>query len=286
MNYKIIDKNHKNYPVLLKIIENPPERLYAMGDTTLLNEPCFAIIGSRSCTEKGIEIATNIAKELCNYNFCIVSGMAIGIDTAAHSGALLAGGKTIAVLGTGFNHIYPEENINLPKKIVDAGGLVISEFPPNTGINPTNFPKRNRIVSGLSIGVLVVEAHHRSGTTITAGLAKRQGRKVFAIPNTIDNKYGIITNELIKKGAILTRSAEDIAIEYGLLKKGQVQKSVEVLVPEEYKEIYRVLSDEKTNIEEIAKKLDEPISAINATLTLMELEGYAKRLPGEFYVRR
>lgn len=285
MEYKIIEKNEKEYPALLKIIENPPKQLYAMGNTDLLNEPCFAIIGSRSCTERGIELATSMARELCNYNLCIVSGMALGIDTAAHRGAVLGGGKTIAVLGTGFDNIYPEENIGLAKKIVETGGLVISEFPPNTGIKQANFPKRNRIVSGLSIGVLVVEAHYRSGTSITASLAKKQGRKVFAIPNNIDNMYGIITNDLIKKGAILTRSVDDIVIEYGLSIKTQTKKGGELLIPEEYKEIYGALSEEKTNIEEIAKKLGEPINSINATLTLMELEGYAKRLPGKFYVR-
>ena len=204
-------------------------------------------------------------------------------------GAISAGGKTIAVWGTGLSKIYPEENTELAKQIVESGGLIITEYAPDVEANTYNFPRRNRIVSGLSVGVLVVEAHHRSGTTITAGIAKEQGKKVFAVPNSIDNSYGIITNELIKKGAILTRNVEDIVCEYGFKKEVKKRKNdcniIEKKIPEEYKEIYNVLSDNKMQIEEIAKKLDEPINSINATLTMMEIENYVKRLPGKFYIR-
>ena len=199
----------------------------------------------------------------------------------------MARGKTIAVLGSGINNIFPEENISLAEEIVKKGGLIISEYEPNTFAKSTNFPKRNRIVSGLSMGVLVVEAHERSGTTITAGLAKKQGRKVFAIPNIIDNKYGIITNDLIKKGAILTRNVEDIVNEFGLNKRKSRKQIIEnVQVPGEYKAVYEILSNGKMHIDEIAKRLNVQINSLNATLTLMELEGYVNRLPGKFYIRK
>ena len=291
MEYKLIKIEDEDYPTSLKSIKDPPQELYVMGNVKILNKTCFSIIGSRKCTDIGIKRAQKIAKQLCEYNLCIVSGMALGIDTAAHTGTILAGGETIAVLGTGLNNIYPKQNINLAKEIVNTGGAIITEYEPNEKVNPRNFPQRNRIISGLSIGTLVVEAHYRSGTTITARLAKNQGRKVFAIPNTIDNKYGVITNELIKDGAILTRNVNDIVSEYDFLKKQKKKIVKEFItnidtVPEKYRKIYNVLSTEKINIEEIAKKLCEPISCINSTLTMMELEGFVKKFPGEFYERK
>ncbi len=283
--YKIITPVDINYPTALKTIENVPKQLYVMGNEEILNNICFSIIGSRSCTEKGIKIAEEMAKELCEYNVCIVSGLALGIDTAAHRGALLGGGKTIAVLGAGFEYIYPEENKQLVENILETGGALITEYPPGEPVKSTHFPKRNRIVSGLSIGTLVVEAHYRSGTSITARLASKQGRKVFAIPSGIDEKYGIITNQLIKNGAILTRNIDDIVREYDFLQKIEEKKESKLRIPLEYKEIYDILSIKEMQIEEIKKRSKKDVKQINSMLTMMELEGYIKQLPGKFYTR-
>ena len=283
--YKIITPVDINYPTALKTIENVPKQLYVMGNEEILNNICFSIIGSRSCTEKGIKIAEEMAKELCKYNVCIVSGLALGIDTAAHRGALLGGGKTIAVLGAGFEYIYPEENKQLVENILETGGALITEYPPGEPVKSTHFPKRNRIVSGLSIGTLVVEAHYRSGTSITARLASKQGRKVFAIPSGIDEKYGIITNQLIKNGAILTRNIDDIVREYDFLQKIEEKKESKLRIPLEYKEIYDILSIKEMQIEEIKKRSKKDVKQINSMLTMMELEGYIKQLPGKFYTR-
>ena len=182
----------------------------------MLNNPIISIVGSRSCSENGKSLARKFAYELSQCGITIASGLAKGIDTVAHLYSYKEKGKTIAVLPNGFNHIFPKENIGLYEKILDNGGLVISEYPPNTKSKSKYFLERNRIVSGLSLGVLVVEAAHRSGTSVTAQLAKLQGRKVFALPHEIWDSHGVGTNRLIKAGATLVTCVEDILAElYG-----------------------------------------------------------------------
>lgn len=215
---KIINIDDEKYPEKLRKINNPPQKLYAMGNVELLKNNSIAIIGSRNCTEKGADIAKEFAKQLSKYNLCITSGMAKGIDSFAHIGAIQANGKTIAVMGTGFNHIYPQENKKLFKKIIENKGLVITEYEENIGVKPQRFIQRNRIVSALSIGVLVIEAKYRSGTTTTASFAKSYGKKVFCIAHDIDDKSGVGTNFLIKRGAILVTKIDDIIKEFPQLK--------------------------------------------------------------------
>ena len=211
---KILKFEDNNYPESLKRIDWPPKELYVLGNEKLLNEKSIAIIGSRLCTENGKKTATEYARYLSKAGFTIVSGMAKGIDTASHIGALKGSKKTIAVLGSGFRHIFPKENIELFKEILKNGGAIISEYPENTEIRPKQFVERNRIVSGLSLGVLVVEAKTKSGTFITANFAKRQGKRLFFIPQGIDKQEGI--NLLIKKGANIVTRPEDIVNElYG-----------------------------------------------------------------------
>ena len=188
---EIISYDSSKYPNLLKQISNAPQILYVDGNSKILNNIAISIIGSRSCSENGIKQAKQFAYELAYQNIVIVSGMAKGIDTAAHIGTLEAGGKTIAVLGCGFKHIFPKENIGLFKKIIESGGAVISEYPPETEASSKRFLERNRIVSGLSMATLVIEAAYRSGTSVTAGLAKKQGRKVFCIPHEMENMHGV-----------------------------------------------------------------------------------------------
>lgn len=174
--------NDKLYPYKLKMIKNPPEKIYVEGNKNILKTRCFSVVGSRTCTQYGEKWCKIFAKELIDYNLTIVSGMAVGIDAIAHNSAIDSGGKTIAVLPCGFSNIYPKENRYLYNKIIENGGCVITEYSPETEASYKKFIKRNRIVSGMSIGTLVVEGAYRSGTSITAGLAHSQGRDVFCIP--------------------------------------------------------------------------------------------------------
>ncbi len=282
MEIKILKIDNKKYPERLRNIKNPPQELYVLGDETILSNKGIAIIGSRCYTEYGKKYATKFSKELSEQNLTIISGMALGIDSFAHTACLSVGGKTIAVLGSGFNYIYPEENKELFYKIISNGGAVITEFKPNIVPNSKNFPIRNRIVSGLSCGVLVIEAAYRSGTSITAGLAKEQGKKVFCIPSNLDRTKGIGTNNLIKEGASLITCTNDILEELNL-EKIQENNERKIIIPPEYINIYNAIESEATNINVICKKLKTDISQINASLMLMELEGYIKSLPGNYY---
>ena len=208
--------NSKLYPKSLPNIPNPPKKLYMQGNLGLLNNPIISIVGSRSCSKNGKNLTRKFAYELSQCGITIASGLAKGIDTVAHLYSYKEKGKTIAVLPSGFNHIFPKENVGLYEKILDNGGLVISEYSPDIKTKSQYFLERNRIVSGLSLGVLVVEAAHRSGTSVTAKLAKNQGRKVFALPHEIWDSHGVGTNRLIKAGATLVTCVEDILAElYG-----------------------------------------------------------------------
>ena len=211
---KVINKRDENYPKALLNISNPPEKLFVLGNETILDNFGIAIVGSRNCTKYGEEVAKSIAYNLSKYNINVVSGMAKGIDSAAHIGTIMGKGKTIAVLGSGFKHIYPKENMELLKDIINSGGAVITEYEEDTLPKPENFPKRNRIISALSQGVVVVEAGKRSGSLITAELALEEGKEVFAVPGNIISKTSKGTNELIKDGAKLVENVRDILEEY------------------------------------------------------------------------
>ena len=216
MILKITQKD-EIYPDNLRIIKKPPKQLYLEGNINLLKANIISIIGSRSCTENGIKLANEFAENLSKQGIVIASGMAIGIDSAAHRGTLKAKGKTIAVLGSGFNNIFPKENIKLYNEIIKNDGLVITEYEPNIEPASNRFLERNRIVSGLSIGILVVEAAHRSGTSVTAKLATEQDKKVFVLPHEIGDIHGVGTNRLIRNGAILVTSPREIIEEFDFL---------------------------------------------------------------------
>ena len=281
---KILKSTDKKYPLKLLEIKDYPKELYVIGNEKLLNKKSIAIVGSRDCTNYGAKYAERFAEQISRENICIVSGMAIGIDTCAHIGALKEKGNTIAVLGCGFNHIYPEENTELFNKIIENNGCVISEYPPETEADLSKFPLRNRIISALSNGVLVVEAKHRSGSTVTAKYAKEQEKKVFCIPGNIDLKTSVGTNRLIQIGAKLVVCAEDILTEYGFpVKIDEIEK--EISVEDEYIDIYNVLTHMPTNINVIAKRCKIDISKVNQKLLMMEIKGYVKSMPGNEYVR-
>jgi DNA processing protein len=201
-----------DYPEYLKEIFDPPTVLYYFGDVKP-DDVCMGIVGSRKSSEYGKNTAKSFASKLSQNGFAVVSGMARGIDTKAHEGALESEGKTYAIIGSGLDIVYPPENKKLMQKIID-NGAVISEFPPGTKPNPYNFPIRNRIISGMSLGVIVVEAGLRSGSLITANLALEQGRDVFAVPGNINRIINKGSNKLIKEGAKLVENIDDILEEY------------------------------------------------------------------------
>lgn len=218
--------------------------------------------------------------------------MARGIDTIAHHTTLQEKGKTIAVLGSGFYHIYPEENKELYQQIIQKDGLVITEYPPKQEVKSENFLKRNRIVSGLALGILVVEASHRSGTSVTARLAKKQERKVFSIPHEVSNKHGVGTNRLIQKGAIIVTNAKDIIKEFPFLtyKMPEKEKIEEIQIHKkrkfcnnhEYNEIYQLITKNPITLNEIYEKSNKTISQINTIVLMLELEGYIKKVAGGY----
>lgn len=213
MKYKVIkvDINSKYYPEKLRYIDSPPKQLYCLGNLELLNyEKNIAIIGSRDCSYYGERVTKDFAFNLVKENVCIVSGLAKGVDSYAHIGALNAKGKTIAVIGSGLDNIYPKENIKLAESIIKNNGLIISEYPLGTPPLKQHFPARNRIICGLSDSVLVTEARKKSGTNITVNFALEQGKDVYVVPGNIYSKTSDGTNFMISEGAIPVMSYKDI----------------------------------------------------------------------------
>ena len=282
MRIKEIPISSNEYPDKLRDIPKPPQQLYVLGNETLLKSNGIAVIGPMSYSEYGKKYALKFAKELAEQGLTIISGMALGIDTFAHQGALKANGKTIAVLGCGFNNIFPEENAGLMEEILESGGTVVSEYMPNVKPGSQRFIERNRIVSGLSMGVLVIEAIHRSGTSVTAGMAKEQDKTVFCIPRNLGEKNGVGTNRLIKSGAKLVTNSDDILDYFEIHKRKVVNVVSKIKVPKEYETIYNAIEEQPTHIDIICKKLQASVSEINSALMLMEIEGYIKSLPGNF----
>lgn len=212
MEIKEIYINSDNYPERLRNIYDPPKKLYVLGNFKILKEKAIAIVGSRKATEYGKKVAFQISQELTKENINIVSGLAIGIDTYAHLGAISIQNQasTIAVLGSGIDEMYPKENTELARKIIQTGGCIVSEYPLGTKPNKINFPQRNRIISGLSEGVVVVEASEKSGSLITAEFGIEQGKEIFAVPGNIDNPLSKGTNQLIMDGAKMVLSSKEI----------------------------------------------------------------------------
>ncbi len=278
---KIIDINEKEYPRVLRKIENPPKKLYVEGAERILNSNCIAVVGSRKNTKYGEKWCKKFVKELVKYDLKIVSGMAIGIDLIAHKEAIKEGGKTIAVLPSGLKNIYPKENIKLYEEIISNGGCVISEYEPYEEAESKKFLERNRIVSGISIGCLVVEAAYRSGTSVTARLTKNQKRDVFCIPGSLDNSKSIGTNKLIKDFAKLVTSPEDIIKNYEFLHKIELEKPEE----KEENEILKLIKEDPINIDDIVKLSNKNIKEIISEITILELDGKIERLPGNMYIR-
>ncbi len=280
------------YPTLLKEITDPPIILYAKGNVACLDNPKIAVVGARVSTEYGKQVTEFLVKDLCDY-FCIVSGFAKGIDTYAHETTLHNKGKTIAVFGCGIDTIYPTENKYLIKKIIENKGLIISEFPLGTQPATHRFPLRNRVVSGMSIGVLVCEASEKSGSLITAYSALDQNRDVFAVPGPIYSEASKGTHKLIQAGAKLVTQSNDILVEYQqTLKlpfkansslKEQQKSAAKHALSESEQLIVKSLTNEPQDIEELLNKTKLPIHELLQNLTLLELKNVIKQEAGKRY---
>ena len=285
---KIIEFASRAYPERLRNIKNPPSRLYVEGNIEILNEIGIAVIGSRTNTQYGEKMCKKFVKNLVEYNFNIISGLAMGIDSIAHKACLKKGGKTIAVLPSGLNNIYPSQHRELAREIINNGGAIISEYENNIKADSKKFLERNRIVAGLGIGTLVVEGGARSGTSVTAKYTIDAEKPVFCIPSSLENIKGKVTNELIQKGSKLVTNIEDIINYYPELKfhKREVEsKDILLDIPIELRTVYKTINDIPQDVNEIANKTGISISDVNYKIMLLQLDDKIKELPGKRFVR-
>lgn len=276
----------KRYPERLKEIYDPPAVLYWRGHLSGESELELAVVGARKYTPYGKQAVLELVPELARNNLAIVSGLALGIDALAHETTLEAGGRTVAVLGSGLDrqNIYPSTNRYLADKIVSSGGLIVSEFPIGTPPLKHNFPQRNRIISGLSVGTLVIEAGEKSGSLITAKCALEQNREVFAVPGSIFSPLSAGTNFLIKRGATPVTAAADILLALDLSQvTAYIDKQIEISSPEEG-HVLSFLNQEPRHIDEIARLSGLEIRRLNGLLMMMEMKGLARNLGGMMYV--
>jgi DNA processing protein len=272
------------YPRLLLEIHDPPPVLYVKGTLTEEDAWAVAVVGTRRATSYGREVTRRLVKALAHSGVTIVSGLARGIDTEAHRAALEAGGRTVAALGCGIDRVYPPEHRRLAQQIIAQGALV-SDYPVGTPPEGGNFPPRNRIISGLSLGVLVTEAGVRSGALITADYAAEQGRDVFAVPGSILMRGSAGTNALIQDGAKVVLSPEDILEELNLTMVAEQAEARQVLPADETEAaLLSHLSAEPTHVDELQQQVELPISQVTSTLALMELKGMVRQVGGMKYV--
>lgn len=294
------------YPSLLREIYDPPIALYVKGAwSQCLDQPCIAIVGSRKCSTYGQNAALMLARDLAQRGVTVVSGFARGIDAAAHRGAIEGGGRTVGVLGTGIDEVYPRDHKKLADEILEGGGALVSQFPLATPPVPENFPYRNRIISGLSLGVVVVEAAENSGSLITARLAIEQNREVFAVPGNITSRTSFGTNYLIKgAGAKLVQQWQDIAAELppqiaakllppplGAKKKEKSLADQLALVPQGLtgfeNSVFKLLSaDDPAHIDALVDRSKLSISDLNSALLTLEMRDLVRALPGKCFVRK
>lgn len=269
----LITINSPYYPERLRQIHNPPLMIYVQGNIKSISMPQIAIVGTRKASCYGLQQAFKLASDLTNYHYGITSGLAIGIDTQAHLGALDANGTTIAVLGTGLDHIYPNQNQKIAYNIIQNGGSILSEFPLNTKPDRFNFPKRNRIISGLSLGTVIIESSLKSGSLITANYALEQNREVFALPGRIDQSYASGCHQLIRQGATLVTSVDDILAEIDPMYHTANLSQEKLNITQKIDDTSELSAGEK----EVLSHIDYQITSINIIIEK------AKLAPGEIY---
>lgn len=295
-DHHILTPDNPRYPALLGQIAAPPAVLYVIGNAGLLSDPQLAVVGSRHPTPGGAETARAFAAHLARSGLVITSGLALGIDAAAHEGALDAGGATVAVIATGPDRVYPARHRELARRIVQAGALV-SEFPVGTSARAEHFPQRNRLISGLSVGTLVVEAALGSGSLITARCAAEQGREVFAIPGSIHNPVARGCHRLIRQGAKLVETADDVLEELAALLRPAVFDAVPpggvpeaTQVPDdqgdpEHDRLLDAMGFDPVTVDQLVVRTGLTVEAVSSMLLLMELRGQVASLSGGRYVR-
>lgn len=286
----VLRLNSARYPARLREIPDPPPLLYVHGNIAALHSPQLAMVGSRNPSTGGQETARAFAAHLARVGLTITSGMALGIDAASHTGALDSGGTTIAVMGTGLDRVYPARHRDLAHEIVSRGGALVAEFPIGTGPRPENFPRRNRIISGLSLGTLVVEAAPRSGSLTTARHAAEQGREVFAIPGSIHNPLARGCHALIRQGAKLVETAEDVLEELGVLTESRdptstpVPPSPDSLTPDQI-QLLDYMGFDTVSIDQLVARSGLTAAAVSSMLLILELDGRVISQAGGRYVR-
>lgn len=283
MNFKILHKNNKYFPKNFLKLKDCPEFIFVLGNERILNNFSIAIVGARKASYESKTIAKTIAEDIATSGVTVASGLAIGIDSEAHTGALKAQGKTIAVLGNGLNKIYPRENKKLAMQIIESGGAIISEQFPGTDPLPINLNKRNRLISALAEGVLIIEAKRKSGSLITAEYAKKQEKKLFVIPGGINDTNFEGSNKLLVDGAKCVRNANDVLKSYDLKTKEIAPHSSSKKIPENLVSIYNLISKKGTSFQEICTKSSEAIKDIFTKLTMLEVSGYIKKADGKFF---
>ncbi|MDA3798217.1 MAG: DNA-processing protein DprA [Kiritimatiellae bacterium] len=284
LGIKIVTLIDPEYPELLKSIYDPPLALYCKGSLKISDKHSIAVVGTRSPTNYGIMATKIFCQDLCRAERAIISGLALGVDTHAHKATIEAKGRTIGVIGGGFNHFYPPQNMRLADEIVASGGAILSEFPLDKQPDRTTFPMRNRIVSGISAGTLVIEAAPKSGALITSSLAMEQGRCVFAVPGRIDSPKSFGPNNLIASGAKLVRNVKDILDEFETLIptlqfETKTKKSNFSLDIKEEK-VFHILKQGESDLDTLIRETGLSASALNAVVIKLELKKIVKTLPG------
>jgi DNA processing protein len=285
LGIRAVHPGHPSYPRLLAEISGRPSLLYVRGELAPADNTSVAIVGTRRATPYGREAAERIATELAQAGVTVVSGLARGVDAAAHRAALEAGGRTIAVLGSGLDVIYPAEHGRLAEQILGSGAI-LSEFPPGTKPDAQNFPARNRIVSGMTLGTLIIEAPARSGALITASFAGDQGREVFVIPGSIFAQTAEGTNALLRDGARLVRDGADILEDLGLGGGDPVVTQTQLLLGEDERRLFEAVGKEARHIDELAEDAGLPAGAASALMLTLELKGLVRNHGAQYYVLR
>ena len=286
-------RGHPGYPAQLEDLADPPPLLFVVGEPAALGPPQLAVVGSRNPSRGGRDTARDFARHLAGAGLTLTSGLAVGIDGAAHEGALAGGGTTVAVLGTGPDRVYPARHRELAHAIVDGGGALVSEFPPGAPPLRHHFPRRNRIISGLAAGVLVVEAAVRSGSLITARLAGEQGREVFAIPGSIHNPLARGCHRLLREGAKLVEEAADILEELAPQLRAALfqdeeetsKKQEDSGLDDEYYRLLECLGHDPVAVDEVVERSGLTADVVSSMLLLLELHGHVASAPGNRYQR-
>lgn len=289
-NIDLITRSDTHYPVLLQHISDPPPCLFVRGTLTT-HAPSLAIVGTRAPSRYGNEVTMQLVRELVKHQITVVSGLALGIDAIAHDETIRANGYTIAVLGSGVDDrsIAPQTNYRLAMSMIESGGAILSEYPPHTQAAPYTFPRRNRIIAGLSLGTLVIEAGESSGALITAKCSLDYNRDVFAIPQSIGSKTSVGTNNLLKDGAILVTSADDILSVLQISRPNKkITHSLSVPLPsltDTESRVYSHLSHDPKAADMLAREITLPHTTIMSTLSLLEIKGIVKHLGGTYYIK-